>query len=275
MKDRVLQLVGQAPQGQKRNVLREYVQAHVLLSLQSERAFERLAFVGGTALRFLYGLRRYSEDLDFTLEQRAGYRFSRLLERIESDLVKAGFDVTMHPREIEPIHSAFIRLPGLPYEAGLSPHRTEKASIKIEIDTTPPQGATLETTVINRHFLVALLHHDLPSLMAGKLHALLTRPYTKGRDLYDLLWYLSRPEPITPNLVLLKNALAQTEWRGPKVTLESWRAVVEDKLRELDFREVAQDVGPFLERPEERALLTQETLLAALEKGHGGASHGS
>ena len=266
MKDRALQLIGQAPQGQKRNVLREYVQAHVLLSLQSERAFERLAFVGGTALRFLYGLRRHSEDLDFTLERPKGYRFSRLLERIESDLAKAGFDVTLHPREVEPIHTAFIRLPGLLYEAELSLHRTEKASIKIEIDTNPPQGARLETTVIDRHFLIALLHHDLPSLMAGKLHALLSRPYTKGRDLYDLLWYLSRPEPTIPNLVLLKNALAQTEWQGTAVTLENWSSVIEDKLRELDFREVAEDVGPFLESPEERALLTRETLLTALEK---------
>ena len=275
MKDRALQLVRRAPQGQKANVLREYVQAHALLSLQSERAFERLAFVGGTALRFLYGLRRYSEDLDFTLERPTGYRFARLLGRIKSDLIKAGFDVTLHPHEMEPIHSAFIRLPGLLYEAELSPHLTEKMSIKIEIDTNPPKGATLETTVINRHFLVALLHHDLPSLMAGKLHALLSRPYTKGRDFYDLLWYLSRPESITPNLVLLENALTQTGWRGPKVTFESWKAVVQDKLRELDFREVAQDVGPFLESPGERSLLTQEVILAALEKERGEKTHHS
>ena len=266
MKDRALQLVGEAPQGQKRNVLREYVQEHILLSLQSARAFERLAFVGGTALRFLYSLRRHSEDLDFTLERPVGYRFPQLLERIESDLIKAGFEATLHPREVEPIHTAFIRLPGLLYEAGLSPHRTEKASIKIEIDTNPPHGATLETTVINRHFLIALLHHDLPSLMAGKLHALLCRSYTKGRDLYDLLWYLSRPEPTVPNFALLRNALTQTEWRGVRVGPENWKTIVEGKLRELDFRQVGEDVEPFLESFEERALLTRETLLAALRK---------
>ncbi|MCK4246795.1 nucleotidyl transferase AbiEii/AbiGii toxin family protein, partial [Candidatus Bipolaricaulota bacterium] len=142
MKDRALQLVRAAPQGQKRNVLREYLQAHVLYSLQSVRAFERIAFVGGTALRFLYGLGRYSEDLDFSLEHARGYSFDRLLDQVESDLANAGFDVTIHPHKGEPVHSAFVSLPGLLYEARVSPHRMEKLSVKIEIDARPPAGAT-------------------------------------------------------------------------------------------------------------------------------------
>lgn len=266
MKDRALQLVGEASQGQKRNVLREYLQAHVLYSLQSVRAFERIAFVGGTALRFLYGLRRYSEDLDFSLEHAEGYRFLPLLDRVESDLINAGFGVTIHPREGEPVDSAFVRLPGLLYEAGLSPHRTEKLSVKIEIDTRPPAGATTTTTLVNRHFLVVLLHYDIPSLMAGKLHALLTRPYTKGRDLYDLLWYVSRPDSADPNVSLLQNALVQTRWNGPQVTAENWREVIADQMVELDFAKIAEDVGPFLERPEDRALLTREIVLSALRQ---------
>ena len=266
MKDRALQLASRAPSGQRRNALREYVQAHVLYSLQAVRAFERIAFVGGTALRFLYGLHRYSEDLDFSLEQAEGYDFDRLLNRVESDLVNAGFDVTMHLHEGEPIHSAFIRLPGLLYEAGLSPHRTEKLSVKIEIDTRPPAGATTKTTLINRHFLVALLHYDIPSLMAGKLHALLSRLYTKGRDIYDLLWYLSRPDGAEPNIRLLQNALEQTGWNGPQLSTENWRKVIADKIVGLDFAKIAEDVGPFLERPEDRALLTREIVLSALRQ---------
>ena len=266
MKDRALQLAAEAPQGQRRNVLREYVQAHVLYSLQSARAFERIAFVGRTALRFLYGLHRCSEGLDFSLEQAEGYDFGRLLKRVELDLLKAGFDVTMHPHEGVPIHSAFIRLPGLLYEAGLSPHRTEKLSVKIEIDTQPPVGATTKTTLINHHFLLAVSHYDIPSLMAGKLHALLARPYTKGRDIYDLLWYLSRPDGANPNIRLLQNALAQTGWNGPHVTAENWREVIADKITELDFAKIAEDVGPFLERPEDRMLLTRQIVLSALRQ---------
>jgi len=264
MKDRALQLAAGVPQGQRRNILREYVQAHVLYSLQAVRAFERIAFLGGTALRFLYGLHRYSEDLDFSLEHGEGYSFDRLLNRVESDLVKAGFDVTVHPHKGEPVHSAFVRVAGLLYEAGLSPHRTEKLSVKIEIDTHPPAGASTKTTLINRHFLLALLHYDIPSLMAGKLHAVLSRPYTKGRDVYDLLWYLTRPDYADPNIPLLQNALAQTGWNGPRVTVGNWREIIAGKINELDFTKIGDDVGPFLERREDRALLTREIVLSAL-----------
>ena len=267
MKDRALQLVREAPLEAKKNILREYLQAHILFSFQAERAFERIAFVGGTALRFLYGLRRYSEDLVFSLERPEAYDFKQLLNRVESDLTKAGFDVTVHPREHAPVHSAFVRFPGLLYESGLSPHQTEKLAVKIEIDTSPPVGATLQTTVINRHFLVALQHHDLPSLMAGRLHALLSRPYAKGRDIYDLLWYLSRSEPTVPNIPLLRNALAQTNWHGAQVTTGTWKTVVELRLRDVNLVEVADDVGPFLESPEERTLLTPPIVLAALHQG--------
>lgn len=267
MKDRALQLASEAPQSLRKNVLREYLQAHILYSLQSVRAFERIAFVGGTALRFLYGLARYSEDLDFSLERAEGYRFAPLIDRAAADLRNAGFDVTVHPHEGDPVHSAFIRVPEILYEAGISPHRTEKLSVKIEIDTNPPAGAAMQTTLINRHFLVALLHHDIPSLMAGKLHALLSRPYTKGRDIYDLLWYLSRPEAVAPNITLLRNALAQTGWEGPEVAAGNWREIIAEKAGQLDFAEVKDDVAQFLERSEDRTLLTREVVLSALRQG--------
>lgn len=175
----------------------------------------------------------------------------------------------MHPHEATPVNSAFVRFPGLLYEFGLSPHQTEKLAIKIEIDTSPPVGATLQTTVINRHFLVALQHHDLTSLMAGKLHAILSRSYAKGRDIYDLLWYLSRLEPTDPNITLLRNALIQTNWHGAQVTTETWKSVIDIRLREVNFAEIVADVGPFLESPEERTLLTLQIVLAALHREQG------
>ena len=106
------------------------------------------------------------------------------------------------------MHSAFVRFPGLLHEMGLSGHREEALSVKLEVDTRPPQGAGLETTVVRRHLLLRLQHHDRASLLAGKLHAILQRPWPKGRDFYDLVWYLSDPAWPAPNLVLLNNALA-------------------------------------------------------------------
>ncbi len=269
MKERALQLVHQAPREARLNVLREYLQAHILFSLQSARAFEQLAFVGGSALRFLHGLCRFSEDLDFSLERPAGYDLRRLLRRVERELAHAGFDPSLRLREKRTVHGAWIGIAGILHEAGLSPHRTEKLSIRVEIDTDPPSGAQTETTLVHRHFMLSLLHYDLPSLMAGKLHALLSRPYTKGRDMYDLLWYLSRSDPVAPNVPLLQHALRQTGWDGPEVTVSSWADIVADRIRHADFRRIVQDVDPLLERSQERTLLSQETVLAALRKASG------
>jgi len=204
--------------------------------------------------------------VDFSLENARGYSFSGLLERVADDLSSAGFQVTVHPHEGESVHSAFVRFPGLLYEAGLSPHRTEKLSVKIEIDTRPPAGAATEATLINRHFMLSLLHYDIPSLMSEKLRALLSRSFSKGRDVFDLLWYLSRGDSIEPNITLLQSALAQTGWKGPQVTADNWRQVIGQKVASLDFSRVTEDVTPFLERPNDRALLTRETVLAALEQ---------
>ena len=88
----------------------------------------------------------------------------------------------------------------------------------------------------------------------------------KGRDVYDLLWYLSRPNPVTPNVSLLQNALAQTGWNGPRIRAENWREVIANKIVGLDFAKIAEDVGPFLERPKDRALLTREIVLSALRQ---------
>lgn len=90
------------------------------------------------------------------------------------------------------------------------------------------------------------------------------RPYTKGRDIYDLFWYLSDPTWPPPNLALLANALARTGWAGPAMTPETWRSVLRDRLRVLDWAGVVDDVAPFLERPIEARLLTRENVLGLL-----------
>lgn len=264
MKDRALQLSREAPEGQRENTFREYLQAHILRSISQGRGFERIAFLGGTALRFLYGLQRYSEDLDFSLEREKGYDFQAILDQTASDFRKAGFKLTTHPSRKKTVHSAFLRFPGLLYEAGLSPHEDEKLSIKIEVDTNPPSGANTDTTILNRHFFLSLWHYDLPSMMAGKVHALLSRDYTKGRDIYDLLWYRTRSKPVKPNTEMLNNALQQTNWEGPTITENNWQSVIKNHLKNLDWGEVAADVEPFLENPEESKMLTYDNLVSAL-----------
>lgn len=262
MKEYLAELVRSAPStAQGRNIAREYLQARLLGSLQRTGAMIALAFHGGTALRFLYASARHSEDLDFALEgDKSRYDFRAHLRAIRGDLAAEGYAVELRVSDQKIVHSAFVRFPGLLYELGLSPHRAEVLAVKIEVDTNPPAGAGLATTVVRRHVTLHLHHHDRASLLAGKLHAILQRAYTKGRDIYDLLWYLSDPAWPAPNLTLLGNALRQTGWSGPAPTEDNWRALVRERLEGLRWEQVAADVRPFLEPSADLGLLTLENV---------------
>ena len=146
----------------------------------------------------------------------------------------------------------------------MSPHRDEALVVKIEVDTNPPAGARLSTTIIRRHVSLQLHHHDRASLLAGKLHAILQWPYPKGRDLYDLLWYLSDPDWPAPNLILLNNALRQTGWEAEPLTEDSWRKAVRRRLRTVAWELVVNDVQPFLDLSADAGLLTEENLARVL-----------
>lgn len=249
-----------------RNQAREYLQALILQSLQRAGAMTTIAFHGGTALRFLYSLPRYSEDLDFALERPSHpYTFRSYLQSIQNDLEAQGYETSLRVSDQKTVHSAFVRFPGLPHELNLSPHADEVLAVKIEIDTHPPAGASLDTTLVRRHVLLNLQHHDRASLLAGKLHAVLQRPFLKGRDLYDLIWYLSDKDWPDPNLVLLNNALSQTAWKGSRVGPDNWREIVRFRIEALPFEQALDDVVPFLEPSEDVGLLTKNNLMSLLK----------
>ena len=268
MKEHLLSLLSNIPNPlQARNQAREFLQALILQSLQHAGAMIPLAFHGGTALRFLYNSQRYSEDLDFSLDGNArDYDFHIYLQSIRHDLEAQGYGLALKVNDLKTVQSAFVRFPGLLFDLGLSPHKDEGLAVKIEVDTHPPQGAGLETTLVRRHVLLNIQHHDRSSLLAGKLHALLQRPYLKGRDLYDLFWYLSAPDWPAPNLILLNNALLQTGWSGPHITLETWRATLRNRLKDIPWEHVQADVEPFLLSQQDHTLLTWEILNQLLER---------
>ena len=268
MKEHLAELVRQtAMPAQGRNLAREYLQARILAALQRAGAMIPLAFHDGTALRFLYAHGRYSEDLDFALEgERARYDFRGYLQAIRSELTPEGYPVELKVSDQKTVHSAFVRFPGLLYELGLSGQQSEVLAVKIEVDTHPPAGAGLATTVVRRFVVLQLQHHDKASLLSGKLNAILQRSYTKGRDIYDLLWNLSYPAWPLPNLTLLNNALAQTGWQGEMLTNANWQDLVRQRLRRLDWQNIQTDVRPFVEPGFDLSLLSLENLERVLEK---------
>jgi len=208
------------------NQTREYIQALILQGLQRAGAMTALAFPGGTSLRFLYSLPRYSEDLDFVLEGNAErYDFRSILQAIRKDIEAQGYNLHLKVNDQKAVHSAFIRFSGLPN----------------------------------------VQHHDRASLLARKLHAILQRLYMKGRDLYDLVWYLSDRKWPAPNLTLLNHALAQTDWSGPNLTLENWHEVVRMRIEAVSFEQASMDVRPFLASDEDIKLVSRENLLRLLK----------
>jgi len=264
VRDQALALVERVDDPARRlNLLREYLQALVLRSLHENEAFTKIAFVGGTALRFLENLPRFSEDLDFSVIERVGYEPERWLTKVRRDLELAGFTCRVTFNASKTVQVSWIRVAALLQQAGLAGRPEQNLSIKLEIDTRPPAGAEVLTTVIVRHLTFAVRHYALSSLMAGKLHALITRGYPKGRDWFDLVWYRGHRPPVEPRIALLQNALDQTRGVG-SYDARRWRAHIRERLTTLDVDALIRDVHPFLERAADRNLLSCETFEAAL-----------
>lgn len=265
MKDHALQLVA-AKEGfnAKLNAMREYLQAYTLKILHGEGWFRTEVFVGGTALRFLYDLPRFSEDLDFSAVKNPEKPFVDFVSALKGELTAAGYTVEISYSDKKAVQYAMIKFKRLMYEARLSPHRDHTFSIKLETDTKPPAGAAVETQAVHRHFPMVLLTYDRSSLFAGKCHALLARKYTKGRDFFDLGWYLSRWKGLAPNIQFLRNALKQTDWAGEVPTESNWRKFLRGVVETTDWKKVTRDIENFLENPKDLDVFTQANVLKLL-----------
>ncbi|MDO9108657.1 MAG: nucleotidyl transferase AbiEii/AbiGii toxin family protein [Coriobacteriia bacterium] len=262
MKHELLGYVDQATEGFGFAIAREYLQARILQHIGLSGQMTSLAFMGGTALRFLYGVPRYSEDLDFALEtNQDSYAFGDVLGVIARGFEREGYEVDIKFNQSRTaVDKAFVKFPGLLYEIGLSPHASEVLSVKVEVDTNPPAGAICDVSEVRRFVLIRMYHHDRASLMAGKLAGVLMRQYTKGRDLYDLMWYLSDRSWPQPNATLLRNAADRGGFADPaSLDAAGWRDAVLARLSSVDWAKARGEAVQFLERPLEADLLEYAT----------------
>ena len=248
------------------NLIREYIQAYFLYVIYRKKYYQDIVFTGGTALRFVYRIRRFSEDIDFSLSVRVKQiDFNVMMSDIAREFKQAGYAVEIKAKTRLTVNSAFLKFSGIMFETGLSPLKDEKFLIKVEIDSHPPAGGIEAHTMVSTPFMFYLLHYDLKSLFAGKVHALLCREYTKGRDWYDLMWYLSKFKDIEPNYIMLNNAMAQTSRNPTLINQGNWKMEIKRVLRTLDWVKVRNDVKRFLEDPAELELLTPETLINLID----------
>ncbi|OGR08418.1 MAG: hypothetical protein A2341_17430 [Deltaproteobacteria bacterium RIFOXYB12_FULL_58_9] len=273
MKDHLIQVVSAARLDDRRNVAREYLQLYVLRLLHELGLSTKWAFCGGTALRVLYALPRFSEDLDFSVVHSDEDRDTTIggeVPALKRELERAGYRVNFKVKEANSVHSAMIRFEGILADCQIVPDPRLALSIKVEIDTKPPPGFHITTTLIQRYFPIALVHHELPSLFAGKLHAILTRGHVKGRDWYDLVWYLTEQRGIEPNVIFLRNALRQTG--GNESFAENWRGAAAARCRDLDWNAVRRDVSPFLVRQNDLDQMNPELVLELIRSSATGPS---
>ena len=250
------------------NRVREYLQSYFLNIIYKNKFYQNLVFTGGTALRFIYKIRRFSEDIDFSLSSEVrNYNFTDMIENILQEFKLAGYDLDIKYDDSRTVHSALLKFSGILFETGLSPLKSQKIAIKVEVDSNPPPGGIETSSVYNSTFMFYMLHYDLASLFAGKTHALLCREYVKGRDWYDLLWYLTKFKDLEPNFIMLNNAMAQTSEKPVELTAGNWKLEIKKTVETLDWVKVRNDVSRFLEDNSELNLLESKTFINLLEKG--------
>ncbi len=260
---------------EEEQALREITQEVSLAALSRTDFFKSAAFQGGTCLRIFYGSNRFSEDFDFLLKKPDGsFNLSPYLNKVSDELDAYGYKLELSDRSKEggTVKKAFIKnssigkILRLKY---LKPDRSmRKIRIKFEVDTNPPAGSNYEVKYMDFPFVSSVTVQDLPSLFAGKIHAMLCRDYVKGRDWYDFIWYTSRGTGI--NYRFLASALKQQgPWRGEDMEVGS-RWVLEalrEKIITLDWKKAREDIRRFLQ-PSELASLelwSQELFLDRLE----------
>jgi predicted nucleotidyltransferase component of viral defense system len=248
---------------EKTNRVREFLQIIALKIMSDKGYFKNIAFVGGTALRIIYNLRRFSDDLDFSLLNKKGFDFNRLVSDLEKEIKLFGLEAELKPKVEKVVQSVLVKFPGVLNEAGVTSFKEQKLAIKVEVDTNPPAGAVTQASLINRTYLFSIVSLDLSSLFATKLHACLFRKYSKGRDFYDLVWYLGKK--IEPNYELLNNAIKQTEGKDMNLGRDNVKQFLIERLKHVDFNAAKRDVERFLEDRRELSMFDYELLKGVIE----------
>ena len=231
------------------NFIREYLQLRLLQSIYQSKFGECLSFMGGTCLRICYNLKRYSEDLDFALDgDRKMYNFSKMMDLLAREMNLRGFDTSVTLQEDKIVQKAFFRVVGLYPHFRLRGPRDQKIHIKLEVDTRP---IPLEVEERESYFVTRfgeifpILKHTLPTLFAGKVMAVLGRAYTRGRDYYDLIWYLT--QKVEVNLRYLQAGMPDYPFSDKHSVI----AELTKKIESVDPKVVLKDIGRFLEDPKE------------------------
>lgn len=261
------------------SALREIMQEITLAALSRTDFFEKAAFYGETALRIFYGLDRYSEDLDFSL-LKPDFNFSiePYFKAILDEFKSLGLTVSIKEKKKTnqtPIDSAFLKaetiwqeivLEEIIKETGVRSNKTLK--IKIEIDRQPPLNFKTEEKLLIRPFSFYVKCYTKPSLFAGKLHALLFRKWknrVKGRDWYDLEWYIKKGIPLDVNHFLTRSK-DTNDWQDDSISNEQIFELLDAKIKSVSFSSIKEDVVKFVQNDAILTIWSPEYFKDLIEK---------
>ena len=261
---------------EEEHAIREITQEVVLAALGRGDFFKHALFQGGTCLRIFHGLNRFSEDLDFILTKpNPDFRLLEHIQHLTEELSAFGYQIEITDRAKAGIavKAVFLKdhslgkLIELRHADRNGPPR--KIRIKLEVDTNPPAGSGTALEYLDFPFVSAVAVQDMPSLFAGKMHALLCRKQVKGRDWYDFIWYTS--QRIGINEAFLSAAIEQIgPWQGQGVAANAAWVIesLENKIAAIDWKQAAQEVRPFLRANEapSLALWSKDLFLRQLHK---------
>ena len=261
------------------SALREIMQEITLAGLSRTDFFEKAAFYGGTALRIFYGLDRYSEDLDFSLLKRdSNFSIEPYFKAILDEFNALGLTVSIKEKKKTKetaIDSAFLKaetiwneivLEDIIKEIGVRSNKTLK--IKIEVDRQPPLNFKTEEKLLLRPFSFYVKCYTKPSLFSGKMHALLFRKWknrVKGRDWYDLEWYIKKGIPLDVNHFLTR-AKDTNDWQEDSISTDQIVELLDMKIKSVSFSSIKEDVVRFIKNDEALSIWSPEYFKDLIEK---------
>jgi predicted nucleotidyltransferase component of viral defense system len=263
------------------NALREILQEIALFGLWRSKFFERTAFYGDTALRVVYGLDRYSEDLDFSLLKPSdSFSLGTYAESLQREINSFGFHVDFEQRRRSsqsPIESAFLKKNTYKQLIVIEAtddllgdlHPSKNLKIKLEVDTDPPPGFKTESHYVLQPIPFYVRIYSLPDLFAGKIHALLFRHWEsriKGRDWYDLVWYAGKhPEFRMSHLESRMRQSGDYKEKGP-ISFERLQGMLRDAVNRLNVEKARKEVSPFVRDHRTLELWSREFFLDVIQR---------
>lgn len=234
-----------------RNILKEKIQFYILDYVYKSTWRKNFIFKGGTCLRICFGLPRLSEDLDFDVQNYPQFSIQTFCEKMRDYFTKTLQYTKLSTKLANNRRTIYLKFPIL-LNLGVPIGKSESDIVTVRIDFAPVVGTKFKTEISIKStndisFLVQ--RYSIKDLFAGKIVAILQRETiegivrqerVKGRDFFDLIWFLEKK--VVPNW----NYLQEITTCNQKEIIEKLNI----KAKKVIYSQLKDDLTPFFENGE-------------------------